>query len=178
MFEGFCMSELVETMKENERLKKIRDLLLQQQKANWTYILEKTGIHSRELSYDLMKLIRNGEITTEQDAKDRLKTWYMLKDQNKALAESKRFESIEFIQSLGPELIFAEAEWKLKGFRCKSSVFTNQKNVSKQDMEKVAKTMTALFIPMIIEKFELEKLKTKPSFKNVYIITLEKEGFQ
>src|SRR3990170_8829339 len=100
------MSELVEAMKENERLKKIRDLLLQQQKANWTYILEKTGIQSKELSYDLMKLIRNGEITTEQDTKTRRTTWYILKDQDKALAESKRFESIEFIQSLGPELNF------------------------------------------------------------------------
>ena len=69
------MSELVEAMKENERLKKIRDLLLQQQKANWNYILEKTGIQSKELSYDLMKLIRNGEITTEQDTKTRRTTW-------------------------------------------------------------------------------------------------------
>ena len=172
------MSELVEAMKENERLKKIRDLLLQQQKANWTYILEKTGIQPKELSYDLMKLIRNGEITTEQDTKDRRKTWYMLKDQNKALAESKRFESIEFIQSLGPELIFAEAESKMKGFHCKTSVFTDQKNVPKQNMEKIAKTMTDSFIPMLIEKFELEKLKTKPSFKNAYIITLEKEDSQ
>jgi hypothetical protein len=172
------MSELVETMKENERLKKIRDLLLQQQKANWTSILEKTGIQSKELSYDLMKLIRNGEITTEQDTKDRGKTWYMLKDQNKALAESKRFESIEFIQSLGPELNFAEAESKMKGLHCKSSVFTNQKNVPKQDMEKIAKTITDSFIPMLIKKFELEKLKTKPPFKNACIITLEKEDSQ
>jgi hypothetical protein len=45
-------------------------------------------------------------------------------------------------------------------------------------MEKVVKTMTALFIPMLIEKFELERLKTKPSFKNAYIITLEKEDSQ
>jgi len=170
------MSELVEAMKENERLKKIRDLLLQQQKANWTYILEKTGIQSKELSYDLMKLIRNGEITTEQDTKTRRTTWYILKDQDKALAESKRFESIEFIQSLGPELNFAEAESKMKGFHCKSSVFTDQKNVPKHDMEKVAETIADSLIPTLIKKFELEKLKTKPSFKNVYIITLEEEG--
>jgi hypothetical protein len=168
------MTELVEKMKENERLKRIRDLLLQQQRANWTCILEKTGIQSKELSYDLMKLIRNGEMTTEQDTEDRRKTWYMLKDQNKALAESKRFESIEFIQSLGPEVNFAQTESRMKGFQCKSSVFTEQKNASKKDMEKVAKTMADLFIPTLIKKIELEEPKTKLSFKNVYILTLEK----
>jgi hypothetical protein len=170
------MTELVEKMKENERLKRIRDLLLKQQRVNWTYILEKTGIQSKELSYDLMKLIRNGELTTEQDTQDRGKTWYMLKDQNKALAESKRFESIEFIQSLGPEVNFAQTESRMKGFQCKSSVFTEQKNASKKDMEKVAKTMADLFIPTLIKKIELEEPKTKLSFKNVYILTLEKVG--
>ena len=168
------MTELVETMKENERLKRIRDLLLQEQKANWTYILEKTGIQPKELSYDLMKLIRNGEITTEKDTKDQRKTWYVLKDQNKALAESKRFESIEFIRSLGPGVNFAQAESRIKGFQCKSSVFTEQKNASKEDMEKVAKTLADLFIPTLIKKIELEKPKTKLPFKNVYILTLEK----
>ncbi len=168
------MTELSETMKEYERLKRIRDLLLREQKANWTYILEKTGIQPKELSYDLMKLIRNGELTTEQDAKDQRKTWYVLKDQNKALVESKRFESIEFIRSLGPEVIFAQAESRMKGFQCKSSVFTEQKNASKKDMEKVAKTMADLFISTLIKKIELEKPKTKLSFKNVYVLTLEK----
>jgi hypothetical protein len=168
------MSELVETIKENERLKRIRDLLLREQKINWNYIVEKTGIQSKELSYDLMKLIRNGEITTEQDTKDPRKTWYKLKDQSKALAESKRFESIEFIHSLGPEINFAQAESRIKGFQCKSTVFTDQKNASKKDMEKVAKTMADLFIPTLIKKIELEEPKTKPSFKNVYILTLEK----
>ena len=168
------MTELVETMKEKERLKRIRDLLLQEQKANWTYILEKTGIQPKELSYDLMKLIRNGEITTEKDTKDQRKTWYVLKDQNKALAESKRFESIEFIRSLGPEVSFAQAESRIKGFQCKSSVFTEQKNASQKDMEKVAKTMADLFISTLIKKIELEKPKTKLSFKSVYILTLEK----
>ncbi len=168
------MTELAETMKEYERLKRIRDLLLREQKANWTYIQEKTGIQPKELSYDLMKLIRNGELKTEQDAKDQRKTWYMLKDQNKALAESKRFESIEFIRSLGPEVNFAQAESRMKGFQCKSSVFTEQKNASKKDMEKVAKTMADLFIPTLIKKIELEKPKTKLSFRSVYVLTLEK----
>jgi len=168
------MTELVETMKEKERLKRIRDLLLQEQKANWTYILEKTGIQPKELSYDLMKLIRNGEITTEKDTKDQRKTWYALKDQNKALAESKRFESMKFIRSLGPEVNFAQAESSMKGFHCKSSVFTEQKNASQKDMEKVAKTMADLFISTLIKKIELEKPKTKLSFKSVYILTLEK----
>jgi hypothetical protein len=168
------MTELVEKMKEYERLKRIRDLLLREQKADWTYILEKTGIQPKELSYDLMKLIRNGEITTKQDTKGQRKTWYMLKDQNKASAESKRFESIGFIRSLGPEVNFAQAESRIKGFQCKSSVFTEQKNASKKDMEKVAKTMADLFIPTLIKKIELEKPKTKLSFKTVYILTLEK----
>ena len=168
------MTELAETMKQNERLKRIRDLLLREQKVDWTYVLEKTGIQPKELSYDLMKLIRNGEITTKKDTKDQRKTWYMLEDQNKALTESKRFESIEFIRSLGPEVIFAQAESRMKGFQCKSSVFTEQKNASKEDMEKVAKTMADLFIPTLIKKIELEKPKTKLSFKNVYILTLEK----
>ena len=168
------MTELSETMKEYERLKRIRDLLLREQKANWAHILEKTGIQPKELSYDLMKLIRNGELTTKQDTKDQRKTWYILKDQNKALAESKRFESIEFIRSLGPEVIFAQAESRMKGFQCKSSVFTEQENASKKDMEKVAKTMADLFIPTLIGKIELERPKTKLSFKNVYILTLEK----
>jgi len=168
------MTELAETMKQNERLKRIRDLLLREQKVDWTHILEKTGIQPKELSYDLMKLIRNGEITTKKDTKDQRKTWYMLEDQNKALTESKRFESIEFIRSLGPEVSFAQAESRIKGFQCKSSVFTEQKNASKEDMEKVAKTMADLFIPTLIKRIELEKLKTKLSFKNVYILTLEK----
>ncbi len=168
------MTELVETMKQNERLKRIRDLLLREQKVDWTYILEKTGIQPKELSYDLMKLIRNGEITTKKDTKDQRKTWYMLEDQDKALAESKRFESIEFIRSLGPEVNFAQAESKIKGFQCKSSVFTEQKNASREDLEKVAKTMADLFIPTLIKKIELEKPKAKLSFKNVYILTLEK----
>ena len=168
------MTELVETMKQNERLKRIRDLLLREQKGDWTYILEKTGIQPKELSYDLMKLIRNGEITTKKDTKDQRKTWYMLEDQNKALTESKRFESIEFIRSLGPEVSFAQAESRIKGFQCKSSVFTEQKNASKEDMEKVAKTMADLFIPTLVKRIELEKPKTKLSFKNVYILTLEK----
>ena len=64
----------------------------------------------------------------------------------------------------------------MKGFHCKSSVFTDQKNVPKHDMEKLAKTIADSFIPTLIKKFELEKLKTKPSFKNAYIITLEEEG--
>jgi hypothetical protein len=168
------MTELAETIKEYERLKRIRDLLLREQKANWAYILEKTGIQPKELSYDLMKLIRNGELTTKRDTKDQRKTWYILKDQNKALAESKRFESIEFIRSLGPEVNFAQAESRMKGFQCKSSVFTEQENASKKDMEKVAKTMADLFIPTLIGKIELEKPKTKLPFKNVYILTLEK----
>lgn len=168
------MTELAETMKQNERLKRIRDLLLREQKVDWTYVLEKTGIQPKELSYDLMKLIRNGEITTKKDTKDQRKTWYMLEDQNKALTESKRFESIEFIRSLGPEVSFAQAESRIKGFQCKSSVFTEQKNASKGDMEKVAKTMADLFISTLIKRIELEKPKTKLSFKNVYILTLEK----
>lgn len=168
------MTELAETMKQNERLKRIRDLLLREQKVDWTYVLEKTGIQPKELSYDLMKLIRNGEITTKKDTKDQRKTWYMLEDQNKALTESKRFESIEFIRSLGPEVSFAQAESRINGFQCKSSVFTEQKNASKEDMEKVAKTMADLFISTLIKRIELEKPKTKLSFKNVYILTLEK----
>lgn len=168
------MTELAETMKQNERLKRIRDLLLREQKVDWTYVLEKTGIQPKELSYDLMKLIRNGEITTKKDTKDQRKTWYMLEDQNKALTESKRFESIEFIRSLGPEVSFAQAESRIKGFQCKSSVFTEQKNASKEDMEKVAKTMADLFISTLVKRIELEKPKTKLSFKNVYILTLEK----
>ncbi len=168
------MTELAETMKQNERLKRIRDLLLREQKVDWTYVLEKTGIQPKELSYDLMKLIRNGEITTKKDTKDQRKTWYMLEDQNKALTESKRFESIEFIRSLGPEVSFAQAESRIKGFQCKSSVFTEQKNASKGDMEKVAKTMADLFISTLIKRIELEKPKAKLSFKTVYILTLEK----
>jgi hypothetical protein len=62
----------------------------------------------------------------------------------------------------------------MKGFQCKSSVFTEQENASKKDMEKVAKTMADLFIPTLIGKIELEKPKTKLPFKNVYILTLEK----
>jgi hypothetical protein len=62
----------------------------------------------------------------------------------------------------------------MKGFQCKSSVFTEQKNASKKDMEKVAKTMADLFISTLIRKIELEKPKTKLSFKNVYVLTLEK----
>jgi DNA-binding MarR family transcriptional regulator len=162
-------------MREDERLKKIRDLLLQQSKANWTCIAEKTGIQSKELSYDLMKLLRNGEITTEQDTKDRRITWYMLKDQKKALAESKRFESIEFIRSLGVDVNFAEAEAKDKEFRSKCSVFTNDEALSKEVLQKVADDMAKGVLLGLRAKITMEKLKIKPSFKNAYIITLEKE---
>lgn len=162
-------------MREDERLKKIRDLLLQHSKANWTCIAEKTGIQSKELSYDLMKLIRNGEISTEQDTKDRRITWYILKDQKKALAESKRFESIEFIESLGADVNFAEDKAEDEEFRAKCSVFTNDKNLSAEVLRKVASDVAQGALIGLKAKIAVEKLKIKPSFKNAYIITLEKK---
>jgi len=162
-------------MREDERLKKIRDLLLQQSKANWTCIAEKTGIQSKELSYDLMELIRNGEISTEQDTKDRRITWYILKDQKKALAESKRFETIEYIRNLGPDVNFAETEISEGKYHAKLGVFTNRKDVSKETLENVASSMAKMLFPLLFAQIKLENLKIKSSFKNAYIMALEKE---
>jgi len=157
-------------MREEERLKKIRDVLLKRKKATWTEIQKETTIPSKELSYDLKKLLRKGEVIAEQDMKDRRKTWYMLQDEKKALTESKRFECIEFIQSMGPDVNFAEAKATKHGIHCQCSVFTNLKDINTQI---VATTIANTFLPILTKSIELKKLKTKEGFKGAYVITLE-----
>jgi DNA-binding MarR family transcriptional regulator len=87
-------------MKEKERLHEIRSYLIQREKATWTEISNATRIQPKELSYDLRKLLDKREITTEQDAKDRRKTWYTLSSKKKTEAETKRYETTEFILGL------------------------------------------------------------------------------
>ena len=142
-------------MKEKERLHEIRDFLIQQEKATWTEISNATRIQPKELSYDLRKLLNNKEITTEQDAKDRRKTWYMLSSKKKTEAETKRYETTEFILSLkNPVYIESRFEDTLKKFRIqgKTGIFFEETENIK------AKEMTYLIDLESLSKLFLKKL--------------------
>ena len=148
-------------MKENERLNKIRDLLLQQRKATWTEIQTKTCIQSKELSYDLRKLIDKKEVTTEQDVKDRRKTWYALKEKTKTIAEVKRYNAIQIMDSLKDPLSF-EISVPKSGFQAHISVFAEAKGF---DPEKERKSL------------ELMAMQTKKSLENTNIDFWQPETF-
>jgi len=137
-------------MKENERLKKIRDYLLKHGKATWTDISTATNKQPKELASDLRKLIASKEITTEQDRKDRRKTWYMLRDKTKALAEVKRYDASEFLDSLKNPLSFEITIPKGK-FQAHISVFAEAKGY---DPEKERKSL------------ELMAMQTKKSLED------------
>jgi len=97
-------------MKENERLRKIRDFLLRKKRAIWTDIQKNTGIQPKELSYDLKELLKRGEIICEQNMHDRRKTWYMLKDERRTHTELRRYEAIKFIENLSNPSFKEEAK--------------------------------------------------------------------
>ena len=89
-------------MKQQERLKRIREFLISNEprEVTWTEIFTATKILSKELASDLRKLIERGEVTSRKDTKDRRKTLYRLRDRKKANAEAKRSETAEFILNL------------------------------------------------------------------------------
>ena len=125
-------------MKGKERLHEIRNYLMQQEKATWTEISNATRIQPKELSYDLRKLLDKREITTEQDAKDRRKTWYILSNKKKTEAETKRYETTEFIHNL-KEPVYLESHFKdtLKKFKIHGMTgifFEETESVSGKDM--------------------------------------------
>lgn len=161
-------------MKEEDRLKKIRDLLLQWKKANWTKILEETGIQSKELSYDLMKLIRNREITTEQDTKDRRITWYMLKDVNKAQAESRRYETTEFIENM-KEPISYETKRKIGRYTILISAFGETQTADRQEEQtKLQQTLDKAL--KNLPKDNLMGLEAFDFLKLAIVFAYQKEG--
>jgi DNA-binding MarR family transcriptional regulator len=110
-------------MKQDLRLKKIRDCLLTHDKATPSEIAKETGIlQPKELSYDLKKLRGQGEITWEEDPKDGRKKWYRLKRKDKALAESRRYDIIQYIEDL-KEPIFAEVKASEGDYGVRTSIF-------------------------------------------------------
>ena len=162
-------------MKRQDRLKKIRDYLLAQKKVNYTQIRNATGIQDKELSDDLKYLIKKGEVTPKKELADRRKTWYVVKDKNKTLAESRRFEAIEFIKNLGPDMKFSEAQSKYSKFQVKATVFTNQKDYSEQQLMYEAKNIAEGMGDSLTRLIKAQNLKIEPSFKYAAVVTLETE---
>jgi DNA-binding MarR family transcriptional regulator len=110
-------------MKQDLRLKKIRDYLLTHDKATPSEIAKETGImQPKELADDFKKLSRRGEIVWEEDPKDRRKRWYRLKRKDKALAESRRYDVVKYIESMR-EPFFAEAKAGEDDYKVLASIF-------------------------------------------------------
>ena len=153
---------------------KIQDYLLQQSKATWTEISEATNIQPKELSSDLKKLLDKKVLLTEQDRTDRRKTWYWLKDRNKALAESKRFEAIDSISSLGAhEVSFAQSEAQDRGLRAKASVFSDDLTIPKAEIQGVADKAAKSFLKGL---HQLDMQDLKSSSKYTFLLTVEIGG--
>jgi len=154
-------------MMEKERLNKIRELLLQQKKVTWTEILEKTGLASADLSYDLLKLIRNGEIRSERITRSNrvIDCEYILIDRNRTLAEAKRHETIQFIENIR-EPLFNEAQTSEGQYRTFISVFAesqtldNQKELEflQQRLDDAMKNLSLTFSIKEIERYRINKL--------------------
>lgn len=125
---------------------------MQQEKATWTDISNATKIQPKELSYDLRKLLDNREITTEQDTKDRRKTWYMLRSKKKALAEIRRYETTEFILGLkNPSYDEVIHEIPYKKFKMCMKIGTFVEG--KEDFEKPTILIGALNLSELLEGF-------------------------
>ena len=153
-------------MMEKERLNKIRELLLQQKKVTWTEILEKTCLASADLSYDLLALIRNGEIRTEGKTLSNLADCeYILIDRNRTLAEAKRHETIQFIENIKKPL-FNEAQTSEDRHKMFISVFAesqtldNQKELEflQQMLDDAMKNLSLTFSIKEIERYRINKL--------------------
>ena len=122
-------------MKEDLRLKKIRDYLLKNEKATPTQIGKGTNIRqSKQLSADLQKLNEQKEITWEPDPKDRRKKWYSLKNRERSIAESKRYDSLKFIENL-KDPFYYEATVQEDGYRVLLSYFMEGPAISGEDQD-------------------------------------------
>ncbi|NIO38545.1 hypothetical protein GTO27_12740 [Candidatus Bathyarchaeota archaeon] len=164
-------------MRKEDRLKRIRDVLLQQEKATWTEIHEKTKISTKELSYDLKELLDSKEITCEQDTKDRRRTWYMLKDKQRAFMESRRYDTTDFIMSM-KEPIFQERQIKKDPYKALISIFgeapsldrKKERDYLKQFLDELPLelAMGAVGLKGIFEKHKIEKF--------ALVFAFEKEG--
>jgi hypothetical protein len=162
-------------MKRQDRLKKIRDYLLAQKKANYTKIKNAIEIQDKELSDDLKYLIEKGEVTARKELSDRRKTWYSLKDRNVTLAESRRFEAIEFIKNLGPAMKFSQAQSKHSRLVFKATVFTNQADYPEEQLTFEARNIAEGMGRALTTFIKAKNVKIKPSFKYAAILTLETE---
>jgi hypothetical protein len=154
-------------MREEERLNKIRELLLQQEKASFADILEKTGLASVDLSYDLLKLIRNGEIGAERDTRSNrvIDCEYILVHRNRALAEAKRHETIQFIENM-KEPISIESKTNEDRYRTLMSIFAESQPLDKQKIEFLQQKLDKIVenssltvsIKEILERYTINKL--------------------
>jgi len=121
-------------MKQQERLKKIREFLIsnEPEEVTWTEISTATKILPKELASDLRKLIEKGEITSRQDTRDRRKTLYRLRDKSKANSEVERYETTEFILGLKNPLYLEiphEEPYKEFKIHMKAGIFLEGKEV-------------------------------------------------
>jgi TRAP-type mannitol/chloroaromatic compound transport system substrate-binding protein len=160
-------------MKEQDRLKKIRDFLLSEKKATWKQIKEATGIQDKELSYDLKNLIKKEEIEAEKDMKDRRITWYKLKDKNMVMAEVKRYETTEFILNMEKP-----AYYEVKGRKGNvnillSTFYESEKAVTEKERLKTKKMVDTWVRQIKPGVGLLQPLKFK---KIAVIFAFEKEG--
>lgn len=154
-------------------MKKIRDVLLEKKKVTWKELRESTGIADKELSYDLKKLEANFEITWEKDRKDRRVTWYMLKNKNKALAETKRYETTEFILGMKEPDYYEVKGTKGRMNILLSCFFESEEPVSEQDRSKTKRMFDTMMKQMKPGMILLEPHKFK---KMTMVFAFERQG--
>jgi biotin operon repressor len=135
---------------------------------------EATGVSRGMIFAHIKKLVSDGEIHIERNKKDRRKAMYF-PNIEKVKPRQSMSEGIEFINSLGPDLKFAQAEKRDKRLqlRCKVAFFTNQKDIPQQQVGSQAKTMAnqlLLGMQQIATTYHL-----KPHFKQAYILSVEKK---
>jgi len=163
-------------MKKEERIHRIRDVLLKMPVTGFKDIQDKTGIADKELASDLKELLESGEISREISKKDARRKEYRLNNQRKALVESKRFAAVEFIKNLGPDINFAEAKKRKYGFLSRCSTFTNQKDIDMEMMNSMAHRVAAGLLENIRIELDTKQLEgIDSSYKIAYVVTMEKE---
>lgn len=136
-------------------------------------IIKRTGV-SPGMIFDLVKEFHSvGLMGSRKDTTDRRKVIYLPNIANMK-KESNLYEGVEFIRSLGDDVRFAEAATKTREYHCRVSLFSDQKEVSKEELEKTAQAMSESNSLMFKTRAKLERLKMKPSFKLAYVVTFEK----
>jgi len=103
---------------------------------------EATGVSRGMIFAHIKELVSHGEIHIERNERDRRKAMYF-PDIEKVKPRQSMSEGIEFINGLGPDLKFAQAEKRDKRLqlRCEVAFFTNQEDIPQQQVDSQAKTM-------------------------------------